>query len=152
MTLDMNTLTAMQKLIESNFTGRDELYAAAESLDDESREHICRRLADHLAANAIELQQILKTRGVEPAGPLDSKSIALALFDLVKLNRGESGVLNVAAEGEQNLKQEYDQAIEKTSDQETVALLRKQREDVKFGEEVLGNIERGTSGKTRAPD
>ena len=74
--LDAKILSEIQKLIEGNFTGRDELYAAAESMDDRSRERICRRLAEHLAANAIELQQLLKESGVEPAGPLDMQSIA----------------------------------------------------------------------------
>ncbi len=64
---DEKTLVKIQKLIEGNFAGRDELYAAAESLDSGSREHICRRLADHLAANAIELQQLLVASGVQPA-------------------------------------------------------------------------------------
>ena len=35
--LDKVTLAKIQELIEANFTGRDELYAAAESLDDEAR-------------------------------------------------------------------------------------------------------------------
>ncbi len=77
--------------------------------------------------------------------PLDTTAIAHALFDLAKLNRGESGVLGTAAEGEQNLKKDYDRAIETTQDEETEALLRRQREDVKFGEDVLRNI--GPAGK-----
>lgn len=138
--LDVETLIKMQRLIEANFTGRDELYAAADSMNNQSREHICRRLAEHLAANAVELQQLVKASGVEPAGPLDLESIAQALFDLAKSSRGESGVLVAAAEGEENLKKNYDEVIDSTADQEATAILRKQREQVEFAEQVLRNI------------
>ena len=140
--LDSRTLSNIQKLIESNFKGRDELYAAAESVDSESRERICQRLAEHLAANAIELQQIVTASGVQPAGPLDTEAIAYELFDLVKLNRGEAGVLDAAAKSERSLKKDYDVAIDRTADREAEALLRKQRADVEFGEQVLRNIEK----------
>lgn len=138
---DSNTLIKIQELIEANFAGREELYAAANSLDNAARENICRRLADHLAANAIELQQLLAASGIAPAEPLDTAAIAHALFDLAKLNRGESGVLDTAAEGEDNLKKVYDSAIEATEDEETTALFRRQRREVTFGEDVLRNIE-----------
>ncbi len=91
--MDDKTLAKIQELIERNFTGRDELYAAAQSMDDDARKQICRRLADHLADNAIELQQIVAASGAEPAGPLDVHAVASALFDLAKANRGEPGVL-----------------------------------------------------------
>ena len=68
--LNSKTLAKIQKMIEANYCGRDELYSAAEFVDDQARERICRRLADYLAANAIELQQIVAASGVDPAGPL----------------------------------------------------------------------------------
>lgn len=138
--LGEGTLSKIQKLIEANFTGRDELYAAAESSDDEARKQICCQLAAHLADHAVHLQQIVASSGVDPAEPLDVNEIASALFDLAKANRGETGVLQVAAEGERNLKEEFDRAIETTPDQEAKALLDKQRDNVEFGEQVLRNI------------
>jgi uncharacterized protein (TIGR02284 family) len=127
-------------LIQDNFAGRDELYAAAESLDDDARANICRRLAEHLAANAIELQQIVTASGREPAAPLDVTAIANALFELVKEHRGEDAVLGTAARGEKQLKSHCDHAIESATDPETESILRRQREGVEFGEDVLRNI------------
>ena len=134
---DRKALEKIQKLIEANFAGRDELQAAAESLDDEARQRVCRQLADHLAGHAAELQQIVTACGAEPTGPLDLESIASALFDLAKMNSGERGVLKAVAEGEDNLKADYDRAIDAVSDQETEDMLRRQRDEVEFGEQVL---------------
>jgi hypothetical protein len=63
--------------------------------------------------------------------------IARTLFDLAKLNAGEPGVLDAAAEGEHNLEKDYDKTIEATSDQETASVLKRQREEVKSGKETL---------------
>jgi hypothetical protein len=72
MELDQSTLVKFQELIEVNFTGRAELYAAADSLEDKARQQVCRRLADHLAAgHAVELQQLLTACGVHPTEPFD---------------------------------------------------------------------------------
>lgn len=138
--LDDKTLKEIQTLIKGNFTGRDELYAAAESLDDDALKRVCRRLAKHLTDNAIELQQIVTASGAAPAGPLDIESLADALFSLARANRGQSGVLRAAAEGERNLKVQYDRAVEATPDEAAKALLKKQRKEVEFGEEVLRNL------------
>lgn len=72
------------------------------------------------------------------------KSIADALFDLAKSNRGEPGVLGTAAEGEGNLKEAYDRAIDVTHDPQGEDLLRRQREDVEFGEKVLREMSRAS--------
>lgn len=130
-------LERIQELIESNFSGRDELYAAAESLDDAARQRVCRRLAQHLAGHAAHLQQIVSASGTDPAGPLDLEAIAAALFDLARMHSGERGVLKAAAEGESNLKQDYDRAIHATDDRDTEDLLKRQRKQVEFGEQVL---------------
>ncbi len=50
-----------------------------------------------------------------------------------------------AAEGERDLKNEYDLAIEETPNQEAKALLDRQREEVEFGEQVLRNLKGGNS-------
>jgi uncharacterized protein (TIGR02284 family) len=151
---DRATLSKIQKLIEANFAGRDELYAAADSLDDEARQRVCQRLAENLAGRAIELQQIVTACGVEPAEPLDTLALAHALFDLAKVNRGESGVLDAAAEGEQNLKHEYDRAIEETTHPKAEQVLRRHREQAEFGEQVIrgmkgGNPRKPSDGETR---
>jgi uncharacterized protein (TIGR02284 family) len=139
--LETTTLASIQRLIEDNFTGRDELHAAAGSLDDESRARACRRLAEHLTANAIELQQIVKANGEAPAADRDMGAISQALFDLAKLNRGESAVLAAAAEGERSLKNDYDLAIEAIVDPEAIAVLQRHRAEVKCGEEMLRDME-----------
>jgi hypothetical protein len=83
---------------------------------------------------------------------LDVESIANALFDLAKSNRGELGVLRTAAHGEHSLKQDYDQAIEATGDVEAEATLSKQRDQVEFGEEVLRNMANGKAHEKHAQD
>ena len=60
--------------------------------------------------------------------------------------------LNAAAEGEQILKRNYEQAIEKTDNQETKALLRKQRDHVEFSEEVLRNMENRSADGNHASE
>jgi len=142
--LNQDTLARIQELIEGNFTGRDELYAAAESLDDQARRHVCRRLAEFLAGHAADLQQIVIASGAEPAGPLDMQSIADALFEMAKTKRGEPGVLGVVAEGERKLKESYDRAIDATDDRKGEDLLRRQREGVEFGEKVLRDMSRAS--------
>lgn len=140
--LDDATLRKLQTLVEANFTGRDELYAAAKSLNDEDRKNVCRKLAEHLAGHAAELQQILAACGADPAGPLDTHALAESLFDLTKATRGAHGVLHAAESCERILKQEYDQAIQATGDREAEALLQKQRDDVEFGEQVLRGMKK----------
>jgi uncharacterized protein (TIGR02284 family) len=137
MELNREALDQIQKLIEANFSGRDELYAAARSLDHEARRKVCRRLAEHLAGHAAELQQIVTACGVQAASPLDVDEIAYALFELARVNRGETGVLEAAAEGEQNLRQDYDQALDEVSNPAAENMLRRQRRGVEFGEQVL---------------
>lgn len=144
MELNQEALSKIQELIKGNFTGRDELYAAAESLDDDARRRVCRRLAEHLAGHAADLQQIVIASGVDPAGPLDMEAIANALFDVAKANRGDAGVLGAVAEGERNLKDEYDRAIDATNDPHGEDLLRRQRGEVDFAENVLRDMSRAS--------
>jgi len=137
MELNPGTLDQIQKLISANFAGRDELYAAAKSLDDEARQRVCRRLAEHLAGHAVELQQILTASGERPAGPLDVNSLAQTLFELAKLSRGEPGVLDAAAACEHTLKEDYDRALDDLSHPQAENVLKRQRDGVEFGEQVL---------------
>lgn len=137
MELNPETLVKIQQLIVANFAGRDELYAAAQSLDDSARQQVCRRLAEHLAGHAVELQQILTASGQKPAGPLDLDYIAHALCESAKKSRGEQGVLATAAERERVLKEDYDRALNTMSHPQAENVLRRQREEVEFGEQVL---------------
>lgn len=127
----------MQRLIEQNFTGRDELYAAAESLDDEDGGRVCRRLAEHLADHAIYLQQILAANGYVPLEPTDIPELTIRLFDLVKSQKTSKAVIAAAENCEHVVRDAYDDAIDSTENQQLGGLLREQREDVEFGEEVL---------------
>ena len=151
--MDERTLATVQELIEANLTRRDELYAAAASLDDRARQHVCRRLAEHLAGHAAELEQLVTIHGAEPAQPLDIESIASALFRLAKANRGDAGVLEAAAEGERHLIRDYDSALEGMTNHEAKNALRRQSEYVEFGEQVLCamNPDR-TSSRSSAPE
>jgi hypothetical protein len=139
---DETTLAKIRELVEANFGSRDELYAAADSLDGEDRERVCRRLAEHLAGHAAELQQLLAASRSDPAGPLDIDEIVAALFESIKAQRGTVGVLKAAERTQRDLKRGYDRAIEETSAQEAEGLLRSQRDAVEFGERVLRSMKR----------
>jgi uncharacterized protein (TIGR02284 family) len=154
MELSPQTLDRIQQLISANFAVRDELYAAARSLDDEARQQVCRRLAEHLAGHAVELQQILTASGERPVGPLDMNSLAEALFESAKQSHGESGVLAAAVEREHNLKEDYDRALDYVSQPQAENVLKRQREGVEFGEQVLRGMSapdkpKGRRKKTR---
>ena len=142
-------LDRIQKLVEANFAGRDELYAAAESLDDERRKAVVRQLADHLANHAIELQQIVTANGEKALGPEDIDSIADALFDLVKANSGPAGVIAAAEQCEQNVVEQYDKAIAATKNPDTEGMLRRQRDEAKFGKNCPPLHARGFAGRVQ---
>jgi uncharacterized protein (TIGR02284 family) len=149
MELNPRTLDTIQQLISANFAGRDELYAAASSLNNEARQSVCRRLAELLAGHAVELQQILTASGEHPVGPLDVNSLAQALFESAKRSRGEPGVLDAAAEREHTLKADYDRALDDLSHSQAENVLKRQREDVKFGEDVLRGMSAPDKPKAR---
>lgn len=140
--LDETTLAGIRELVEANFGSRDELYAAAASVDDEDRQRVCRRLAEHLAGHAAELQQVLAASGTDPAGPLDIDDIVVALFESIKAQRGAAAVVEAAEETQRDLKRGYDRAIKETPSQQAEGLLRGQRDQVDFGERVLRSMKR----------
>ncbi|HEX5102610.1 MAG TPA: hypothetical protein VFV87_02285 [Pirellulaceae bacterium] len=137
MELQPETLEQIQQLIVANFAGRDELYAAADTLDDGARRDVCRRLAEFLAGHAVELQQILKANGQAPAGPVAVDPIATAFFDSAQCSRGQVGVLAAAAERERDLKEGYQHALEKVSHPSAENVLRRHQKEVEFVEQVL---------------
>lgn len=127
----------IEELVDASFSGRDELYAAAETLDDERRSNICHQLADHLANHAIELQQLLLANGETPPEPLNMYAIAQGFFCFAKNRQGEAEVLRIAESCERTVKEHFDEVIDITSDADTSAMLERQRDDVEFGEHVL---------------
>ena len=140
MELNSETLDKIQKLIVANFAVRDELYAAAASLDHDARQQVCNRLAEHLAGHAVELQQILIASGQTPAEPLDLHVMAQAVYEWAKKSHGEPGVLDTAANRERDLKENYDQALDDMSHPQAENVLQRQRKEVKFGEQVLDGM------------
>ncbi len=138
--LEQKTLAWLQELLELDFAGRDELYAVADSLENEDCREICRRLAEFLAGHAAELQQIVVGSGNDPAGPLDLDEIAHALIEGIKSHRGNSGVLGVAETVEREVRQEYDRAIRSTDDRDAEGMLQRQRQEIEFAERVLRTI------------
>jgi uncharacterized protein (TIGR02284 family) len=135
--LDSITLERLRELIEANFTARDALYTAAESLEDDDQTRVCVRLADSLAGHAVELQQIVAAAGRQPPGPQDSWSGARQEFEQAKAACGCTGVLAIAERTERDLKQGYDRALQTTSDREAEGVLDRHRSDVEFAEQVL---------------
>jgi uncharacterized protein (TIGR02284 family) len=140
MELRPETLEKIQQLIVANFAGRDELYTAADSLEEGAQQRVCRRLAEHLAGYAVELQQILTAAGERPAGPLDLSVLAHALYESARRTRGQQGVLAAAAEREHDLKVDYDRAMDNLSHPQAENLLRRQRDGVEFDEQVLHGL------------
>ena len=135
-------LSKIEELVRANYTGRDELYVAAKALEDDDHREVCRRLADHLAGHAAELQQILLANGGPALQPSDFYSIAEEIVESAKERKGTPGVLKVAEGYEKQVKDQYDSAINETPDdnREAKALLERQRGNVEFGEKVLRSI------------
>jgi uncharacterized protein (TIGR02284 family) len=140
-TLSPATLANIQELIESNYAGRDELYAAVETLDDDARKNVCRRLAEHLGGHAAELEQILLSNGDERFDPTSVEFIdhlsERMFLKIVKDQQGEANVLKAIEQCERNLKEKYDQMLRSTPESEAVGILERQRDEVEFGEQIL---------------
>ena len=105
------------------------------------RSRVCRKLADHLAGHAAELQQLLLANGGDHIEPLDMYSVAEAFFTAAKRREGEAGVLSVAEECERIVKERFDEVIEVTKRDDTAAMLERQRDDIEFGERVLQTMQ-----------
>lgn len=146
-------LARIRELIEANFASRDELYAAAETLDDESMKKVCRRLADHLAGHAVELQQIAAARIGDSDVDVDTVEFidyvsAQAFLEMVKEVHGPERVIAAAEQCEQNLKAKYDRVIDETSHSETEGVFQRHRSEIEFGERVLHSMRTDPEGET----
>ncbi|MCA9262251.1 MAG: hypothetical protein KDA60_00320 [Planctomycetales bacterium] len=140
-TLDPVTRANLQALVDANFTQRDELYEAAECLDDEDRRQVCQRLADHLAGHAIHLQQVLAQMGAgvpEPPASTDKQ----AQFRRAREVGGANAVLEIVERCEHSLNDVYARAIQATPDSEAVGIIEAQHRNVDFGERVLRSLRR----------
>ncbi|MCA9198273.1 MAG: hypothetical protein KDA87_12075 [Planctomycetales bacterium] len=140
----------LEELVDASFSGRDELYAAAKTLDDHRRSNVCKQLADHLASHAIELQQLLSVNGKEPPQPLNMFSIAEVFFQLAMNRNGESEVLRFAERCERTVKERFEAVIDIAPKGDTSAILQRQRDDIEFGEQVLQSMQ--DPPKTQSPN
>lgn len=146
---DETTRAHIRALIQANFAGRDDLYAAAKAVDNETLAKICRRLAEDLANNAIELQQIALGAGMSEVNiSRTGAQLQAELMELLQQREGDQAVLEEAEECEQIVRREYDDAIEQTDSPAVADILRRQRETVEFGKSVVHGLrssEEGTS-------
>ncbi|MHB0958517.1 MAG: hypothetical protein ACYC0X_16790 [Pirellulaceae bacterium] len=139
------TLAKIRELIEANFAGRDEMYAAAETFDDVARKNICKRLAEHLAAHAVELNQILLVNGHGRYDLADVEFIdhlsERTFLEMVKELHGEKRVVTAIEQCERNLKEKYDRMLESMPEAEAEDVLGRQRDQVEFGEQVFHTMQ-----------
>lgn len=139
--IDQNTVERIRELVRGNFSARDDLYAAAHALDDEALREICTRLADRLGGNAADLQQLLVTTGEDPAEPNEIlRRLQEVVVQLLEERHGTSSVIEEVEAAEHQLKEKYDEAIEGTPDRDVGEILKRQRDEVKFGENVLSKV------------
>jgi hypothetical protein len=154
--LNHSTLKAIRELIEANFAGRDELYAAVETLDDDARRNICVRLAEHLAGHAAELSQILLANGRSEYKLSEVEFIDYlaerTFLEMVKDVHGETRVLASIEQCERNLKEKYDRMLTSIPEAEIAGILQHQRGEVEFGEQVLHTMKKATRNDNEDTD
>jgi uncharacterized protein (TIGR02284 family) len=139
--LDECTTERIQHLIRTVFAGRDDLYAAADTLDNERIAEICRRLAQELGGHAAELQQLVLLQGREPAKPETVESrLQRAVLELMKSKHGNEAVVAEVETSENQVKRHYEEAIDATPNREVKGVLRRHRDDAQFGEDVLHEL------------
>lgn len=150
--LDETTRQHLLALIQANFAGRDDLSAAADALGNEALSMICRRLADDLANNAIELQQIALAAGIDDIDVNEfGAQLQAELIEMIQEGEGDQAVLEEAEECEQIVAQEYDAAIAHTDTPALADVLKQQREKVEFGKNVTHELLSSEAGKKETP-
>jgi uncharacterized protein (TIGR02284 family) len=146
--LDETTQQHLLTLIQANFAGRDDLYAAAEKLSSHSLSMICRRLADELADNAIELQQIALAAGIEDVDVEEfGAQLQAELIEMIAARGGDKAVLAEAEECEQTVERVYDDAITNADANALGDVLERQRENVEFGKNVAHGLRSADEGE-----
>jgi uncharacterized protein (TIGR02284 family) len=145
--LDETTREHLLVLIQANCAGRDDLYAAAETLSSKSLSMICRRLAHDLANNAIELQQIALAAGIEDVDAQTfGAQLQSELIEMIGARDGDKAVLGEAEECEETVERAYDQAIAKSDASAVGEVLERQREKVEFGKNVAHELQSAEEG------
>ena len=137
--IDQTTLDELQDLIRTNLVARDSLYTAAENLDNETLQKICRRLADELGGHVAELEQFLLANHAQPVDP-DDKVVSLLRAIVLDALQQDSATVTALRMGEkcaQQLKSQYQEAIENTGNRRAQGLLHQQQKTVESGEDVL---------------
>lgn len=134
-------------LIRANLAGRDDLYAAADALDSRTLSMICRRLADELACNAIELQQIALAAGIDDVDVKElGAQLQAELIAIIGKSEGDQAVLEEAEECEEIVERLYDEAIAKADAPAIEDVLIQQREKVEFGKNVAHELRSADAG------
>jgi dsDNA-binding SOS-regulon protein len=128
---DQQTISNIQELLEANQACREKLHAAARTLDDEERQRDCVELARYLTEHEDALKRILRAAKTDYPDPPKVAEILDALFESIRGTSGTPGVIDLTKDIHEDLKQQYDQAIEECEDEKTEEVLRKQRENVK---------------------
>lgn len=145
--LDDVTRDHLIALINANFAGRDDLYAMASTLSSKTLSMICRRLADDLANNGIELQQIALGAGIDDIDVSEFGSqLQAELIEMIKQSEGDNAVLEEAEECEQLVERVYDDALAGAAESAIGDVLKQQREVVDFGKNVVHELRSGDAG------
>jgi len=128
---DPQTLSNIQELLEANQACREKLHAAARTIDDEERQRDCVELARYLTEHEDALKRVLRAAKADYPDPPEVSEILDALFESIRGTSGSPGVVDVTKDIHEDLKDQYDQVIEKCADENTEEVLREQRENVK---------------------
>jgi uncharacterized protein (TIGR02284 family) len=139
--LDPETIAQLRQLVATNYAGRDDLYTAAEHLDDEDLSAICRKLADDLAGNTAFLEQIIVMHGAEP-GFAEKVAFTLGeeIMQFLRSGRGDQSIVSAMQDKQGQLREKYDETIAATDNPEAQSILEQQKKDVDFAERVLRQV------------
>jgi uncharacterized protein (TIGR02284 family) len=139
--LDSETIERLRKLIATTYGGRDDLYAAANQLNDEDLSAICRKLADDLAGDTAYLEQIIVMHGQQPeVQNAVTSTLSEAIMKLLRKSRGDEGIVSAAKQRQSQLRQRYNETIAATGHPEAHAILDEQKKHVEFAERVLRQV------------
>jgi uncharacterized protein (TIGR02284 family) len=140
-TFDSETVRQIRHIVGTTYAGRDDLYAAADQLQDGDLAVICRNLADDLAGKSVYLTQLIAINGDDPTA---EHKVASALTDeimrFLRNERGDAGIVAAVKESQQRLREDYDQTIAAMRHPEAHAVVEEQKRGVEFAERVLRKV------------
>jgi uncharacterized protein (TIGR02284 family) len=139
--LDSKTIARLRQLVVATYSGRDDLYTAAEQVGDDDLSVICRKLADNLAGHAADLEQIILMHNEEP-GFEDALTSTLSyeILQFLRKGRGDNGIISVVQKEQSDIQKQYDATIAAARDPAAHEVLEKQKKDVNFAERVLRRV------------